>query len=369
MRTTPYPCLTHINLARGFRGGERQTELLIRELAALGVAQRVVLRRGEPLVSRLADVPGLTRLPIGRPFALHARAVRGDFLHAHDGKGAHFAHAAHVLAGCEYLITRRVDNRPSASRLTRRMYREAAGVVVLSQAIARVMQAYLPRLDTVCIPSASGGFAIQQSAAAAIRQRIGGGFRVGHVGALDDSQKGQMDLIEAARLLYAEDNSWRFVLVGGGADEARLRAAAGNCPAIHFTGHVENVGDYLGAFDAFAFPSVHEGLGSTLIDAMSARLPIVASAVDGIPELVTDDIHGLLVPARAPTALADGLRRLRANPELAQRLAASAYEKSLAYTAATMAERYLALYRTHGLELDGAGRHVTDQNHRERAGQ
>ena len=360
--------LTHINLARGFRGGERQTELLIRELAARGVEQRVVLRKDEPLASRLADVPGLTRLPIGRPFVLHARRLRGDFLHAHDGKGAHFAHAAHCLAGCRYLITRRVDNRPSASYLTRRMYASAARVVVLSQAIARVMQAYLPGLDTPCIPSASGGFSGRSSVSASIRADMGGRYLVGHVGALDDSQKGQMDLIEAARLLYGEDESWRLVLVGGGKDESRLREAAGACPGIHFAGHVENVGDYLGAFDAFAFPSVHEGLGSTLIDAMNAHLPIVASAVDGIPELIADDVHGLLVPARAPEALAQALRRLRTESKLAERLAAAAYEKSLTYTAATMATRYIALYRELGVAVDDIPRAKRDHNNRERAG-
>lgn len=361
--------LTHINLARGFRGGERQTELLIRELAARGVRQRVVLRRDEPLMARLADVPGLVRLPIGRPFALHARGLRGDFLHAHDGKGAHFAHAAHVLVGCDYLITRRVDNRPSASRLTRRMYRKAASVAVLSQAIDRVMQAYLPGLETTCIPSASGGFAVDPTAAAAIRAEIGGDYLVGQVGALDDSQKGQADLIAAARMLHREDAGWRFLLVGGGADDAMLRAAAADCPAIHFAGHVDNVGDYMAAFDAFAFPSVHEGLGSTLIDAMHAGLPIVASAVDGIPELVAHEVHGLLVAARAPDALADGLRRLRANPVMAQRLASAAYEKSLAYTAASMAGRYIELYRQLGLRLDINDLGTTDQPIREDAGQ
>ncbi|GAB3678622.1 glycosyltransferase family 4 protein [Salinisphaera aquimarina] len=343
--------LTHINLARGFRGGERQTELLIRELANDGIRQRVVVRRNEPLMDRLADVRGLTRIAIGKPFALHARAVRGDFLHAHDGKGAHFAHAAHVLAGCDYLITRRVDNRPGNSWLTRRMYRRARAIAVLSRAIERVMEIYLPGLDMTRIPSASGGFTVDAPVAAVLRAEFGGACVVGHVGALDDGQKGQMDLIAAAKMLYGEDAGWRFVLVGGGRDEAMLREAAGNCPAIHFAGHVDNVGDYLAAFDMFAFPSVHEGLGSALLDAMHAGLPIVASAVDGIPELVAHEVNGLLVPARSPDSLADALRRLRANDSYAQRLAAAAYEKSLAYTAAAMAERYRRLYATLGLRL------------------
>lgn len=343
--------LTHVNLARGFRGGERQTELLIRELAARGIAQRIVLRRGEPLEQRLADVRRLTRLPIGKPFAFRARRVRGDFLHAHDGKGAHFAHAAHTLVGCDYVFTRRVDNVPSASWLTRRMYRRARGVAVLSRAIDRVVKAYAPGVRTVRIPSAIGGFQIDQSAAVALRAGFGGECVVGHVGALDDSQKGQRDLIAAAHILCARESGWRFVLVGGGKDEAMLRALAGDNDAIRFSGHVDNVGDYLGAFDLFAFPSVHEGLGSTVLDAMHAALPIVASDVDGIPDIVSHEDNGLLVAPRSPEALAGALQRLRADPALAQRLAASASDRSLAYTASAMADRYLRWYRALGLDL------------------
>lgn len=343
--------LTHVNLARGFRGGERQTELLIRELAARGLEQRAVLRRGEPLADRLADVPGLERVPIGKPFAFYARAVRGDFLHAHDGKGAHFAHAAHTLVGCDYVFTRRVDNVPSSHWLTRRMYRKARGVAVLSRAIDRVVRTYVPGVITERIPSAAGGFEIDRVATTALRSEFGGECIVGHVGALDDSQKGQRDLIAAAHILCRREPGWRFVLVGGGRDEAMLRELAGDNESIRFTGHMDNVGDHLGAFDIFAFPSVHEGLGSALLDAMHAGLPVVASEVDGIPDIVTNEDNGLLVPPRAPEALAAALQRLRRDGELACRLGNAASQKSLAYTATVMADRYLHWYRTLGLEL------------------
>lgn len=74
-----------------------------------------MLRRGEPLIDRLADVLGFERVLIGKAFAFNARMVRGDFLHAHYCKGAHCAHAAHTLVGCEYVFTRHVDNAPSNS--------------------------------------------------------------------------------------------------------------------------------------------------------------------------------------------------------------------------------------------------------------
>jgi len=321
--------LTHINLARGFRGGERQTELLIRALAKRGLRQRLVVRRNQPLQARLADVEGLHIRPIGKPFAAGLDAFRGGFLHAHDGRGAHVAHWAHTVLGVDYVITRRVDNRPSRSWATRRMYRRARGIAVLSRAIDRVMHDYDSRLARATIPSASGDLRFDAAQAALLRSQWGGQYVVGQVGALDDSHKGQFDLIAAARQLLDEDDGWRFVIAGSGKDENALRAAAqGLERRVWFTGHVDNVGDYLAAFDVLAYPSVHEGLGSTLLDAMHAGLPVVASAVDGILEIVTDEREGLLIPPRAPEALATALKRLRGDPELSVQLASAGRTRS-----------------------------------------
>lgn len=343
--------LTHINLARGFRGGERQTELLVRALAERGVPQRLVVRRGQPLQTRLANVDRVQVLPIGKPFTAHFNVFRGGFLHAHDGRGAHVAHWMHTALGLRYVITRRVDNRPSGNWATRRMYRRAAGVAVLSAAIESTMQDYLPGLSTVCIPSASSNLAANTEHAAELRRRWGGRYVVGQVGALTDSHKGQRDLIQAARVLLNEDGEWRFVLVGGGNDEAMLREAArGMENQVILAGHVDNVGDYLTAFDVMAHPSVHEGLGSTLLDAMSLGLPIVASNVDGIPEIVTHEQQGLLTPPRDPVALAAALRRLRQNPAFAEQMGAAGHARATDYKPDVMADRYMAWYRSLGLD-------------------
>ncbi len=343
--------LTHVNLARGFRGGERQTELLIRELAATAMPQRFIGRRDQPLIERLADVSNLEILPVGKPFVAHVGKARGGWLHAHDGHGAHFAHAANRWVGAPYVITRRVDNSPSGSRGTRAMYRRAAGVAVLSDAIGRVMTNYLPGLSVTRIPSAAGTLPMDRKAADSLRARWGGACIVGQVGALDDSQKGQYDTLAAATRLSGDD--WRFVFVGGGRDEAALRAAAARDPRVIFTGHVDDVGDHLAALDTFVFPSRHEGLGSTLLDAMQAGLPIVASDVDGIPEIIEHEVNGLLVPPGDAYALALAVQRLRDDPELARRLAAVGRQRVAGYTAAAMAERYRRWYADVGADVAG----------------
>lgn len=339
----------HVNLARGFRGGERQTELLIRALAAEGVPQRVVTRRGQPLGPRLDDVPGLVRREAARPFVRAVPFLRGCLVHAHEAKAAHLAHWARYLAGAPYLITRRVDNVPGAGRATRAMYRGAAHVVTVSAAIGEVMRDYDSALPTVTIPDAAAALPANPARAAALRREWGGDRVIGHVGALHHAHKGQGDLIAAFARLAERHPGLRLVLVGDGVDETRLRAQAKNLPGVVFAGRVDNVGDYLAAFDIFAFPSLHEGLGSTLLDAMQRGLPVAATRAGGIPELIAHGENGLLVEVGDVDGLAAALERLIDDPALRRRLGEASRSRAQAYTPEAMAQQYLALYRDLGV--------------------
>lgn len=335
----------HVNLARGYRGGERQTELLIRELDKHGIEQRAIVRCDDELARRLSDVPSLDLRPIGRPYLLHTPLGRDWLLHAHESKAAHFAHLCHFFNGARYVVTRRVDNPPSASFLTRQLYRRAAAVVAISSAIGRVLTEYEPVLSPRLIPSVQARLSSSAAAVEAIRQRWPGKLLAGHVGALDHSQKGQLYLIRAARRLAATHPQLQFVLLGEGKDEATLKQAAAGLGNLSFAGYVNNVGDWLAAFELFAFPSLHEGLGSVLLDAMSFALPIVATRVDGIPEIVRHDVNGLLVAPANDAELAAAIARLADDAGLRQRLGASGQKVAADYTPESMAQRYRALYQ------------------------
>ncbi|MDN5861979.1 MAG: hypothetical protein L0H19_00860, partial [Salinisphaera sp.] len=84
--------ICHINLARGYRGGERQTELLIRELARLGWAQRLLARAGEPLSKRLQDIPALEIIEARKPYFRHVPALRNTIAHAHEARATKLAY-------------------------------------------------------------------------------------------------------------------------------------------------------------------------------------------------------------------------------------------------------------------------------------
>ena len=336
--------IAHVNLARGYRGGERQTELLIRGLAERHVRQVLVVRDGAPLVDRLSDVDVDIRSCSGSLLAA-LRATRDvDLVHSHEGRGVYAAWARSLLSGTPYIITRRVNNPIGKSLMARNTYRRASFVASVAGDIARIVEQYDRRIRSRVIHSSSSGLAVNQDALCTIRALFPGKWIVGNVGALDNAQKGQEYIIEVARRLKDTHPDIVFLLVGGGADESMLKELAKGLPSVVFTGFVDNVGDYLAAFDLFILPSNKEGIGGILLDAMDQSLPIIASRVGGLAEIVKDGKNGLLIDARSPDQLQEAIMRLHDDPELCARFGAWGRGFSKNFTADAMSEKYLALY-------------------------
>lgn len=149
---------------------------------------------------------------------------------------------------------------------------------------------------------------------------------IGLVGRLDHWGKGHKELFEAMAGLR-ERHPAHALIVGGGRrmDEVRQSAESlGLAGAVHFLGPRQDVPDLLNAMDIFVLPSHSEGVSLALLEAMAAGLPVVASAVGGLPEVVQDGDNGLLIPPRDAGALAGALERLLTDPALARRLGANA---------------------------------------------
>jgi glycosyltransferase involved in cell wall biosynthesis len=138
---------------------------------------------------------------------------------------------------------------------------------------------------------------------------------------------------------------FQFLFVGGGDDEAMLRELGRDLPNVAFAGWVDNVGDYLAAFDLFILPSNKEGIGGILLDAMDRALPIIASRVGGLPEIVIDGENGILIDPRSPDQLERAILRLYDDPDLRRAMGARGKEFSRDFTADAMAAKYLELYK------------------------
>jgi colanic acid/amylovoran biosynthesis glycosyltransferase len=152
-------------------------------------------------------------------------------------------------------------------------------------------------------------------------QRPGNVLEVLCVGRLVPS-KGQLILLHACNLLLSRGYSFRIRLVGAGPDRKLLQtyAVQNNIPVI-FEGakSSEEIRQLLGRADVFALASFAEGVPVALMEAMAMEVPCVSTCVAGIPELIRNDLDGLLVPASSTEAMASALQRLMDDPLLRRR--------------------------------------------------
>lgn len=147
--------------------------------------------------------------------------------------------------------------------------------------------------------------------------------------------KGLPILFEALRELRGRDVAVRLVVVGDGPDRAAYEALA---QELGIAEHVELVGavgqdeirERYAAADVFCLPSFAEGIPVVLMEAMAMELPVVTTAIMGIPELVEDGVHGRLVPPGRSDRLADALAELLAAPERRAAMGRAGREKVLA---------------------------------------
>lgn len=338
--------IMHVNLAKGFRGGERQTELLIKELATHGLKQSLVCRDNSPLREHLKDVSNLEFITANHQLMGHfATHQKPDLIHAHEAKAVHWAWIENRLRGTPYILTRRVPQPVKQNLFNKLCYKQACQAVAISSPIANYLSG-LKLTPVTTIPSALAHLPHNPDISKEIKKQYQDKFLIGHAGALVDKHKGQREIIKAAALLETQAPNIHFIMLGDGPDGEQLREESKHLSNMEWLGFKKNPGDYFAALDLFVFPSRNEGLGSTLLDVMDFQVPIIASNVDGIPDIVKHEQTGLLIPVNNANALAEAILRLFNNQHLRENLAVTAKERLADFTPAAMASRYLKLYHS-----------------------
>ncbi len=344
--------ICHINLARNpkLRGGERQTKILVEALAVEGVArQRVIVLRNGPLAHRFQSSPELEVRQVGNRLSAVFACRGAPLLHAHEAHAAQVAYAA-SLFGKQYLITRRLTKPVRSNSYSSAVYRNARVVVALTEAVENSLRDRFPEVSIARIPDAWNPEYPDPDGVREIREKFSGKFIVGHAAAMDGPEKGHSVLLQAARVLQQEAPDIQFVLLGSGRLEEEFHQQVEGLTNVHFAGWVENPITWIAAFDLFAFPSLIEPLGSTLLDVMRAGVPIVASRVDGIPEIVAEGCGALISPGDTG-ALAKQLLRLYRSEGVRRSLSEKGVERAKEYSPELIAREHIRIYRTHGLVL------------------
>lgn len=162
------------------------------------------------------------------------------------------------------------------------------------------------------------------------------------------AEKDYPNLLSAARRALATCPRLVMAAVGQGPLEREVRllhSRLGLGDRFRLLGYRDDVPDLLQAADLFVLGSTHEGLPLAVMEAMGAGLPVVATAVGGVPEAVTDGVSGIIVPARDSDALADAVTRLADDPRVRGQMGAAAREASSRFDIRTAVAREQQVYR------------------------
>jgi glycosyltransferase involved in cell wall biosynthesis len=261
--------ILHLDAGREMRGGQWQVLRLIEGLAGAGVESTLLARPGSPLATAVR-ARGWRVEPLGLARAA-ILARRHDLIHAHDAR-SHTLGA--IVRGAPLVVARRVAF-PVGSRWK---YGRARHYLAVSEFVKRVLiDGGVPDEK---ISVVYDGVPVLEAAA---------GNRVVALANFDDPQKGAPVAMEAGRL--------------AGVDLLLTRDLVGDLPQA----------------SSFVYITHAEGLGSAALLAMSAAVPVIASRVGGLPEVVRDRETGLLVDNH-PRAVADAIIQLAGDPALARRL-------------------------------------------------
>ena len=171
---------------------------------------------------------------------------------------------------------------------------------------------------------------------------------IGAVGRLD-IQKAHERLIEAARKLTDAGQDAIYLIVGEGVERPRLESLVRNLglsDRVLLPGYRSDIKPFLAIMDLFVLPSRREGTPMALLEAMAMRKPVVATAVGGVPDVLTDGIDGIMLPESGVGGLSDALLRLLRDPALARQMARSGRRRvENEFSSRRMASRYEDIYR------------------------
>jgi glycosyltransferase involved in cell wall biosynthesis len=355
--------LFQIDSGKEWRGGQRQSFFLVRELKRKGYPCRFYVQPNSPLYKK-AEQEDLPVFPLKVRSEADVLAVlklsrqmkkaKCVLVHSHD------AHAAAVSALAAYrakiplrVISRRVDFPLKNNYFSKIKYRKDIDMIIaISKGVKKVLvSSGIDKKKIKVVPSGIDYTPFENvSSKDYLHRELGfnkDDFLVGIVAHLAD-HKGHKYLIEAAGILKKKAPRIKLIIVGKGPLRMELDQQVkklGVEDIVLFLGFREDVPQIMASLDLFVLSSYLEGLGTSIMDAMASHLPVVATEVGGIPELVIHEKTGLLVPPKNPAALAEAIIRIYKDRKLAYSYGENGYkvvhEK---YSSRAMAKKVIKEY-------------------------
>jgi L-malate glycosyltransferase len=356
--------ILHLSSEMTWRGGEQQMAYLIEELEKQRKIQQFVFVKKNSAFAKYCKTQGLSFVSVGLrgewdiaaalEIKRFCRSQNIAVVHAHSSH----AHGLAVLSAqlgnaCPIIVSRRVDFSVSKNFLSGIKYNTPAikKFICVSQLAYDILVSSLRSADK-CIVIHDGidlnRFSKKNSANVLreefnIRDEI---KIIGNIAALE-IQKDYFTFVETVKILKEKKMPFKFFIVGAGSQQKAIEEkiqAYDLGDSVILTGFRSDIENILSSLDILLFTSEMEGLGSTVLDAMAAKIPVVATRAGGIPEIIRNGENGLLSDVKDASSLAENVQLLLQNESLKNKIIQQAYEDVQHFSKEKMASETLRVY-------------------------
>lgn len=358
------PRVLQLSSEATWRGGEQQIAYLIDELRLRGIESVAIVKSKSNFEThcrekgiRFYSLPFQNSIDLFSSWKLMriARKEGASIVHIHSSKSHSIATLATLFGlRAPMILSRRVDFELSDSWFSKWKYNHSSikKIVCVSEAIAKIVSPHLKNPQK-CI-TVHSGVDIKKFQLPVFENLLRREYKVsddvvliGNTSALA-GHKDYFTFIDTLEILKKENLPIKGFIIGKGPLEKDLKEYVdkkGMKNDIIFTGFRNNITQLLPSLDIFLITSTEEGLGTSVLDAFASRVPVVATAAGGIPEMVKDEVTGFLCQPKDVSMLATKIKRLMDTPLLRKQLVENAYTSLSNFSKEKTAEQTLAIYR------------------------
>jgi L-malate glycosyltransferase len=365
----------HLDDGKELRGGQRQTLHLAQELNILGHKNIIVCRKNSPIGKaalkknlEVVTLPYIFEWDILSALILKKKIINilsknkaeSVILHSHTSHTAALSYLISLFLKVIRIVHRRVDFKVNNGLSARLKYAKANKIIALSKAIKKILiKANINENKISIIASASNihdtpwnenNFNEYKKKS---KKEISKNFNIPKESFLIGSlialvpHKDPENFLKSAKIVLEKFPETHFILAGKGEllDKINTLARKLNIQKnFHIIGYQSNSHQILAALDLFVLSSREEGLGSVLLEAMNAKLPIVATNAGGITDIIENNKNGLIAEKENAQELAKYQIKLIENDKLRKELAEEAYKRRINFSTEKMAEATLKVY-------------------------
>ena len=354
----------HLSSESTWRGGEQQIIYLVEETRKLGVDAVIGCRQGSEVESYCIanDIPhhsfpfkSAYDISTARQIIKLCKEEHFDLIQTHTSKSHTMSVIAGLLGlGVPQIMTRRVDFPVKDNWFSKFKYNysKIARIICISATIRRITEPDIKdksKLVTIHSGADVTRFEPYRNSDWLRKEYTldQGTMVIGNTSAISNQKDYQTFVQTAERILERERNA-KFFIVGDGPEREEIKALVkkkGFSNKIIFTGFRKNIKEILPSLDVFLFTSETEGLGTSILDAMAAGVPICATNAGGVSEMVEHEKNGMLCPVKDSACLSRSVLRILDDPDFGQNLVKQGFQTVKNFSKEKTAQRTIELYR------------------------